>query len=141
MQTWLTLTHRLTTIVVLSLFVCGVAAMPAMAGSPHFIFCEVFGATADSITVTAKEAGLGDEDQIVAELRVTGECVNPGGNKPSADNKDEFVVTAVIPVQNGKANYTLTATAVFQPECSPPMSVVFSNPVVVDLTNGISCVP
>lgn len=138
---WLTRKYRLTTVMILSLMSLSLAAIPASAGSPHFISCTVVGGSDNSITVASKEAGLGDEDQIVAELRVTAECVNPGGNKPSADNKDEFVTTAVIPVQNGKANYTLTAIATFQPECSPPMSVVLSNPVVVDMTHGISCRP
>lgn len=116
-------------------------SLPAFAGSPHFISCHIVGATPNSLTVAAKEAGLGDEEQILAELHVTAECVNRGGNKPSAGNKDEFMTSAVIPVQNGKANYTLTVMADFQPECSPPMSVVFSEIIVVDVTHGISCMP
>jgi hypothetical protein len=30
-----------------------------------------------------------------------------------------------LPVQNGKADFTLTATASFQPDCTPPMTVVW----------------
>jgi hypothetical protein len=45
---------------------------------------------------------------------------------------------AVRPVQNGKAYFELTGTATFQPECSPPMTVAFSNITVTDTTNGIS---
>lgn len=114
---------------------------PAWAGNPHFISCNIVGATPNSITVASKEAGLGDELQIVAELHVFGQCVNPGGNDPEADNKDEFVTTATIPVQNGKTNYAMTVTADFQPPCSPPMSVVFSDLKVVDVTNGLTCIP
>jgi hypothetical protein len=41
-------------------------------------------------------------------------------------------------VQNGKAEFDLSLTAHFKPECSPPMTVVFSNVTVSDTTNGIS---
>ena len=41
-------------------------------------------------------------------------------------------------MQNGKAEFSLTLTATFQPDCSPPMSVVFSNIKVTDVTSGIS---
>jgi hypothetical protein len=41
-------------------------------------------------------------------------------------------------VQNGKANFSLSVTATFQPSCNPPMSVVFTNVTVTDTTNGIS---
>jgi hypothetical protein len=43
-----------------------------------------------------------------------------------------------FPVQNGKANFSLTLTASFQSECSPPMTVRFSNVVVTDTTHGVS---
>ena len=43
-----------------------------------------------------------------------------------------------FPVQNGKANFSLTLTATFQPPCSPPMTVEFTNVSVTDTTNGIS---
>jgi hypothetical protein len=41
-------------------------------------------------------------------------------------------------VQNGKAEFSLTLTATFQPSCSPPMTVRFTNVTVTDETNGIS---
>jgi hypothetical protein len=37
-----------------------------------------------------------------------------------------------------KAKFTLTVTATFQPECSPPMTVAFTDVTVTDETNGIS---
>jgi hypothetical protein len=43
-----------------------------------------------------------------------------------------------FPVQNGKADFTLSATAAFQPECSPPMTVVFTDVTVTDTTNGLT---
>lgn len=72
------------------------------------------------------------------EVTALAECVNPGGNKPSAGNKESFSAAGDFPVQNGKANFTLTVTATFQPKCSPPMSVVFSDVTVTDTTHGIS---
>ena len=45
---------------------------------------------------------------------------------------------ADFPVQNGKADFSLTVTATFQPNCTPPMTVVFSNVTVTDTTSGIS---
>jgi hypothetical protein len=43
-----------------------------------------------------------------------------------------------FPVQNGKAEFTLSVTATFQPECSPPMTVAFTDVTVTDTTNGLS---
>jgi hypothetical protein len=40
-------------------------------------------------------------------------------------------------VQNGHADYTIALTAAFQPACAPPMSVVWSNVVLTDTTNGL----
>jgi hypothetical protein len=39
-------------------------------------------------------------------------------------------------VQNGKADITIELTATFQPECSPPMTVTFTDILVFDQTNG-----
>ena len=41
-------------------------------------------------------------------------------------------------MQNGKANFSLTLTAVFQPPCNPPMTVAFTDVTVTDLTNAIT---
>ncbi len=43
-----------------------------------------------------------------------------------------------FPVQNGKADFTLSVTAVFQPSCSPPMTVAFTDVTVTDTTNGLT---
>lgn len=117
----------------------GVSALPALAGSPHFVDDTVV-ATVDgaTLTVSGKEAGLGDESQIHIVVSATAACVNPGGNKPSAGNKETFTAEGDFPVQNGKATFSLTLTATFQPSCSPPMSVVWSGGTVTDTTSGIS---
>ncbi|WP_406690159.1 hypothetical protein REH65_30240 [Saccharopolyspora sp. ID03-671] len=114
-------------------------APAAFAGSPHFIQ-SAFEASAsgNTLTVSGKEAGLGDESQVHIVLTATAECINSGGNHPRAVNKTSVSTAGDFPVQNGKAEFTLTGTATFQPSCSPPMTVRFTNIVVQDTTNGIS---
>ena len=41
-------------------------------------------------------------------------------------------------MQNGKAEGTLSVTATFQPNCSPPMTVAFTDVTLTDTTSGIS---
>lgn len=113
-------------------------APPALAGSPHFVGKTKVDRSGNSLTVSGKIAGLGNEDQVEVRITVDAQCVNPGGNKPSADNKQAFAAAGTFPVQNGKALFELTVTATFKPDCSPPMSVEFSNLVVTDVTHGIS---
>ena len=117
----------------------GFAVPVALAGSPHFVDSTVTATrTGNSLTVTAKEAGLGDEAQIHVVLTATALCINGGGNHPKAVNKEDLSNAGNFPVQNGKADFSLTLTATFQPPCSPPMTVEFTNVVVTDTTNNIS---
>jgi hypothetical protein len=131
--------RRFLAILTLTAAVAGIGATTASAGSPHFVddqtSASVSGAT---LTVTGKEAGLGDEAQIHVVLTAEAQCVNPGGNHPQAGNKESFTAAGDFPVQNGKADFTLSVTAVFSPSCSPPMSVVFTSAVVTDTTNGLT---
>ena len=41
-------------------------------------------------------------------------------------------------MQNGNANFHLEVIASFQPECSPPMTVLWTDITVADETKGIS---
>jgi hypothetical protein len=116
---------------------CGFAAPTVWAGSPHFIN-NAFSRADNSLTVTGKEAGLGDEAQVHVVLNATALCINPGGKHPKAANKESVSAQGDFPVQNGKPDFSLTVTATFQPECSPPMTVVFTDVTVTDTTNGIS---
>jgi hypothetical protein len=86
----------------------------------------------------APEAGFGDEAQVHIVVTATAECINGGSNHPKAVNKTSVSAAGDFPVQNGKAEFSLTLTATFQPSCSPPMTVRFTNVVVADTTNGIS---
>ena len=115
-------------------------AMPAAtAGSPHFIKNAFSVSSAGStITVSGKETGLGDEAQVHIQLSATAICVNNGGNHPQAANKTTATSDGYFPVQNGMADFSLTATAAFSPDCSRSMDVVFTDVTVTDLTNGIS---
>jgi hypothetical protein len=131
--------RRLVLCLVLALSAAAVAVPVAWAGSPHFVSNTVTATrTDDSLIVSGKEAGLGDEAQVHIVVSATAECINGGGNHPKAVNKESVSAAGDFPVQNGKAEFSLTLTATFQPSCSPPMSVRFTNVTVTDETNGIS---
>jgi hypothetical protein len=57
-------------------------------------------------------------------------CVNPGNNEPKAENKGATIAEGTFPVQNGKANFSVTGTGTTSPDCSPPMTLRYSNVVV-----------
>jgi hypothetical protein len=123
----------------LALAAVAISAPVALAGSPHFVSNTVTATrTDDSLIVSGKEAGLGDEAQVHIVVTATAVCINPGGNHPKAVNKESVSAEGDFPVQNGKAEFSLTLTATFTPECSPPMTVEFRNVTVTDETNGIS---
>jgi hypothetical protein len=131
--------RRFMLFVVVALSTAAVAVPAAWAGSPHFVSNTVTATrTDDSLIVSGKEAGLGDEAQVHIVITATAECINGGGKHPKAVNKESVSAAGDFPVQNGKAEFSLTLTATFQPECSPPMTVRFTNVTVTDETNGIS---
>jgi hypothetical protein len=131
--------RRLVLFGALALVTAAFAAPTALAGSPHFINNAFsFSVSGNTVTVSGKEAGLGDESQIHVVLSATALCINSGGNHPRAVNKTSVSAAGDFPVQNGKADFTLSATAVFQPSCSPPMTVQFTNVTVTDTTNGLT---
>ena len=114
-------------------------AHAAYAGSPHFVSNTVsVSRTDNSLTVSGKEAGLGDEAQVHIVVTATAACINPGQNHPKAANKQSVSAAGDFPVQNGKADFSLTLTATFQPPCSPPMTVEYTDVTVTDTTNNIS---
>jgi hypothetical protein len=130
--------RRLALFLVVALSTAAVA-VPAWAGSPHFVSNTVTATrTDDSLIVSGKEAGLGDESQVHVVLSATALCINGGGNHPKAVNKESVSAAGDFPVQNGKADWTLSVTAVFSPSCSPPMTVAFTDISVTDTTSGIT---
>lgn len=131
--------RRLIAVFFVAFFAFVVSAPAAVAGSPHFIN-NAFSISRDdnTLTVSGKEAGLGDEEQIHVVLSATALCINGGGNHPKAVNKSDLTAEGDFPVQNGKADFTLSVTATFQPECSPPMTVEFTDVTVTDETNNLT---
>jgi hypothetical protein len=114
-----------------------VAAPAAWAGSPHFVGAVTATRTDNSLTVSGKEAGLGNEEQINILVTATAQCINKGEKHPKAENKESVSSEGTFPVQNGKANFSLTVTATFKPSCSPPMTLAFTDVTVTDTTNNI----
>lgn len=110
----------------------------AWAGSPHFVQDISITRDGNSLTVSGKEAGLGNEAQVHIVVSAEALCINPGSKHPKAANKESVSAEGDFPVQNGKAEFSLTLTATFQPDCTPPMTVVFTNVTVTDETNGIT---
>ena len=119
-------------------FLSFLAVPAAHAGSPHFINSAfTISRSNDTLSVSGKEAGLGDEAQIHVVLSATALCINGGSNHPKAVNKTSVNAQGDFPVQNGKAEFMLSVTAVFQPDCSPPMTVQFTDVTVTDTTNNL----
>jgi hypothetical protein len=124
----------------MSLFGVALTAAPAHAGSTHLVDDKIsVTRDGDTLTASGKIAGLGSEPQVHAVLTATAACVNPGDNKPSAANKQTVTAEGNFLVQNGKAYFVLTVTAAFQPSCSPPMSIVFSDVTVT--ADGLDPIP
>src|SRR2546422_10604861 len=74
----------------------------ALAGSPHFVDSTVSATRAgNTLTVSGKEAGLGDESQVHIVVNATALCINGGGNHPKAVNKESVSSAGDFPVQNG----------------------------------------
>jgi hypothetical protein len=116
-------------------------ATAAWAGSPHFVGAVTKTQSGNTLTVSGKEAGLGNEDQVHIVVSATALCINNGGQHPKAVNKESVSAEGTFPVQNGKADFSLTLTATFTPDCSPPMTVSFTDIMVTDTTNGITTDP
>lgn len=139
-------TSKLTRAAIISLAaalaaVTGLALSPgALAGQAgaHFVGTPVVSVSGSTVSVSAEEAGLGNVPQIYVVLSGTMECVNGGGNHPQAANKAAFVAEAYEPVQNGHSDYTISATATFQPSCSPPMTVRLVSGTLTDETTGLT---
>jgi len=131
--------RRLAAALTLAAGLLAVSAAPALAGSPHFVDDSVAAVrTGDSLTVSGKEAGLGNEQSVHVVVSATAACLNPGGNFPSADNKETFSAATDAPVTNGKAVFEVSLTFAVQPRCNPPMTLVIGDVTVTDESNGIS---
>lgn len=126
------------TVALATLIVLLLTAAPALAGSPHFVGTPTLTRTDDTLTVSGKIAGLGNEDQVHVVLTADAACINRGNNHPQAENKGATLAEGDFPVQNGKAEFTLSGTAQTDPQCNPPMTLQYSNVTITDQTSGIS---
>ena len=126
---------RLMKSLVLAAALAGVTATAVFAGSPHYVSADA-SRVGNSVVVNFKEAGLGNELQIISTVTGTAECINGGSNHPKAANKENLFSTTTTPVQNGKAEDTITLTSTLT--CSPPMTIRFVDVVLTDTTNHIS---
>jgi hypothetical protein len=129
--------RRTIRILLAALAVLVLSSQAVLAGSPHFVGAVTATRDGNTLTISGKEAGLGNEDQVHIVVNATAQCINPGDHHPKAANKQSVSAEGDFPVQNGKANFELTVTATFQPDCTPPMTLVFTDVTVTDTTNGI----
>ena len=129
---------RFSLVLFLALALACFIALPVWSGSPHFVTCSQ-SINGNTMTVDGKETGLGNEAQVHIEVTAMAACINPGSKHPTAANKESLTAGDDFPIQNGQALFSLQLTSTFQPSCSPPMSVEFSDMTVTDTTHGISC--
>jgi len=113
-----------------------IAIPRTFAGNAHFVEVSI-ARSGNTLSASGKIAGLGDEPQVHVVLTFNAACINPGSHHPNAANKESFSAEGDFPVQNGKAEFSLSATATFKPDCTPPMSLVFSDAQVCDVTHNI----
>jgi hypothetical protein len=105
----------------------GILAASAVSNA-HFVGSPTATRNDSTLTVSGKVAGLGNVDVITVTVSGDVACINPGSHHPKAANKEAFSTSADVPVQNGKANFSLTVDgSQIDPTCSPPMTLVFSD--------------
>lgn len=125
--------RRTAQLLVATCLVLGLTATSALAGNAHFVGTPKVVQSGNTLLVSGKVAGLGNETQIHVVATAEAACLNRGENFPQAENKETFSDEGDFPVQNGKANFDLTLVASFQPKCSPPMTVVWG-PVTITVS-------
>jgi hypothetical protein len=127
--------RRFAIAVPLALLMLVLAVSQAFAVSPHFNFANVTSVTSNSLTVSFKEAGLGNSlNSVNISISGTAECINGGSNHPKATNKESVSASGTFNVSNGNATGSLTMTASLSPPCSPPMTICWTDLVITDTT-------
>src|SRR5262249_57446423 len=106
--------RRLISAAVLVLAAGAVGAPVAWAGSPHFVDSTVTATRTDNtLAVSGKEAGLGAEEQVHIAVNASAECINKGEKHPKEANKESLSSQGEFPVQNGRAEFSLSLTPPF----------------------------
>jgi len=129
--------HRKIGIAITVFTILTITASIVSAGNAHFVGNPQLSTSGNIAIASGKVAGLGNIDQIHVEVSGEAACVNRGNKNPTADNKDEFSASGDFPVQNGKALFSLQLSATFQPDCTPPMRVEWSNLSVTVSVGGV----
>jgi hypothetical protein len=128
--------HRLVLLGVAAVAALTLVSVAIAVSNAHFVGTPTATRTDNTLIISGKVAGLGDVNEI--KVTITGDalCINPGSKHPKAANKADVTGGATVPVQNGKANFSVPASATFTPDCTPPMTVVFQN-----ITVTVTAVP
>jgi hypothetical protein len=134
---------------------CTLIALVALAGtstavfadSPHFISASASINDSGKLECTFKEAGLGNtittaDITCTAQATAVYACVNLGSKHPRAANKESasglVSQTDTFPVRNGQTTGKIIVdppdAPAFQPDCSPPMTVVLVSVCYNDIT-------
>ena len=138
-----------------SLCLLGLAlvATTAVAASAHFVRGPNAALNSPDLTITWKEAGLGDTVSVdylaTATAAARYQCVNRGGNCPAAANKEDVFdnVSAGGTFSSGK-NGSINGSLTIEPPVGPLVcpgnqrkelvSVSYTNIALADTTNGVS---
>jgi hypothetical protein len=98
------------------------AVSTAIADNPHFVGNTVCSATSESLTVSGKLAGLGDNQgiTIVVEASATTRCLNRGGHFPPGQTRTVSGSEELETERNGSVSFSVTTDAVAN-SCPRPM--------------------
>jgi len=129
------------TLLIVSMLVFGsFAASSAVAASPHFVGTPTATVSGNSLTVSFKAAGLGNETSVPITLSgnvvVSSRCYTKSGNKPQAANKQETIAvnqTDDFPVRNGQTTGSFTVTPLSTLTCPGGQHVVIESVDFSDL--------
>ncbi len=111
--------RRIAVVLMSAVFGVAMAATPAFADSPHFLYADnSVSSSTGALTTSFKDAGLGTGTtsiQItltVANATAVYQCFNNGGNHPKAGNKEtvstSLSTTGNFPVRHGQTTASLT---------------------------------
>ena len=141
--------RRIIFALVLALTTPALSVLPALAGNPHFVTLSAT-RSGNTLIITGKEAGLGDEQQVNIQVNASASCINPGGNHPKALNKESIVANVLASGlftsdKNGNIVGSLSITPPGPGSFSCPSgqtrvlaSVSYTNVKITDATNNAS---
>ena len=111
--------RRIAVVLMSAVFGVAMAATPASADSPHFLYADnTVSSSTGALTTSFKDAGLGTGTTSI-QITLTVEnatavyqCFNNGGNHPKAGNKEtvstSLSTTGNFPVRHGQTTASLT---------------------------------